>query len=150
MNDKYKYGIIAVTGWNIFVILLMAIASFARDIPFGTVFDGRLDGIVRPIFLIIWSLCWFGIGYTSRKKYLSGKAFYREEAPLLTEEQFNKAYRRYYISKNAKIISIVLMAGIPWYILGHVRGDFCLTDWIIIAVMFVASIFAFAFYKRLY
>ena len=117
-NDFNRYGLAAMVGWNILLVVLVLIMSTVKGISFSYIFDDGTGGVGMSIFLLIWSLIWYGIGYKSRKDFVTTKNMYREQVPLLEHEQFNKAYRNHYIGKQAKLLSIVFATAIPWYVIG--------------------------------
>ena len=92
-NDFNKYGLITMIGWNILLIVLILIVSTIKGFPFNYILDDGTGGIGMTIFLLLWSLIWYGIGYKSRKDYVIARNMYREQVPLLEYEQFNKAYK---------------------------------------------------------
>ena len=73
---------------------------------------------------------------------------YREQVPLLELKQFNKAYRNYYIGKQAKLLSIVFVTAIPWYIIGSVDFPMTTKDVIIVAILAVISAFCFCWSRK--
>ncbi|MBQ8441759.1 MAG: hypothetical protein IJX29_00195 [Bacteroides sp.] len=147
-NDFNKYGLTTMIGWNMLLIVLILIVSTIKGFPFTYIFDDGTGGIGMSIFLLIWSLIWYGIGYKSRKDFVIARNMYREQVPLLEYERFNKAYRDYYIGKQARLLSIVFATAIPWYVIGYVSLPITNKDIIIIAIMAVISILCFCISKN--
>lgn len=147
-NDFNKYGLTTMIGWNILLIVLLLIVSTIKGFPFNYIFDDGTGGIGMTIFLLLWSLIWYGIGYKSRKDYVIARNMYREQVPLLEYEQFNKAYRDYYIGKQARLLSIVFVTAIPWYVIGCVSLSITYKDIIVIAIMAVISVLCFCISKN--
>ena len=147
-NDFNKYGLTTMIGWNILLIVLILIVSTIKGFPFTYIFDDGTGGIGMTIFLLLWSLIWYGIGYKSRKDYVIARNMYREQVPLLEYEQFNKAYRDYYIGKQARLLSIVFVTAIPWYVIGCVSLSITYKDIIVIAIMAVISVLCFCISKN--
>ena len=116
-NDFNKYGLITMIGWNILLIVLILIVSTIKGFPFTYIFDDGTGGIGMSIFLLIWSFIWYGIGYKSRKDYVLTRNMYREQVPSLEQNQFDNAFRSYYIAKQAKLLSLVFATAIPWYMI---------------------------------
>ena len=135
-------------GWNILLIVLILIVSTIKGFPFTYIFDDGTGGIGMTIFLLLWSLIWYGIGYKSRKDYVIARNMYREQVPLLEYEQFNKAYRDYYIGKQARLLSIIFATAIPWYVIGYVSLPITYKDIIVIAIMAVISVLCFCISKN--
>ena len=147
-NDFNRYGLAAMVGWNILLVVLVLIMSTVKGISFSYIFDDGTGGVGMSIFLLIWSLIWYGIGYKLRKDFITTRSMYREQVPLLEQTQFNKAYRNYYIGKQAKLLSIVFVTAIPWYIIGHVDFPMTTKDIIIVAILAVISVSCFCFSRK--
>ena len=125
--------------WNLLLVILMLIVSTIRKVPFTYIFDDGMSGVGISLFLLLWSIIWYGIGYKSRKDFVLTRNIYREQVPLLEQAQFDKAYRNYYIAKQAKLLSIVFATAIPWYIIGYVDFPMTTKDIVIVAVLAVIS-----------
>ena len=138
-KEFHKYGFITMIGWNILLVILVFISSMSKHVSPNYIFDDGTGGIGMTVFLLLWSLIWYGIGYKSRKDYVIARNMYREQVPLLEYEQFNKAYRDYYIGKQAKLLSIVFATAVPWYMIGYVDFPMTTKDVIIVAILAVIS-----------
>ena len=138
-NDFNKYGLTTMIGWNILLIVLILIVSTIKGFPFTYIFDDDTGGIGMSIFLLIWSFIWYGIGYKSRKDYVLTRNMYREQVPSLEQNQFDNAFRSYYIAKQAKLLSLVFATAIPWYMIGYVDFPMTTKDVIIVAILAVIS-----------
>ena len=147
-NDFNKYGMVTMIGWNILLVILILIVSTVKSVSFSYFFDDGTGGVGMSIFLLIWSLIWYGIGYKSRKDFVTTRDMYREQVPLLEHEQFNKAYRDHYIGKQAKLLSIVFATAIPWYMIGYVRLPISHNDIIIMAILAIISVSCFYISKK--
>ena len=148
VNDLNRYGLATMIGWNILLAVLALIVSNVKGISVSYIFDDGTGGVGMSIFLLIWSLIWYGIGYKSRKNFITTRNMYREQVPLLEHEQFNKAYRDHYIGKQAKLLSIVFATAIPWYVIGYVRLPVSDTDIIVMAVLIIISVSCFCISKK--
>ena len=147
-NNFNRYGLATMIGWNILLVVLVLIVSIIKGFPFTYIFDDGTGGIGMSIFLLIWSLIWYGIGYKSRKDFVITRNMYREQVPLLEHEQFNKAYRDHYIGKQTKLLSIVFVTAIPWYAITYVRLPFSHNDIVIIAILVTISVSCFYISKK--
>ena len=147
-NDFNKYGLVTMIGWNILLVVLILIVSTIKGVSMFYIFDDGTGGVGMSIFLLIWSLIWYGIGYKLRKDFITTRSMYREQVPLLELKQFNKAYRSYYIGKQAKLLSIVFVTAIPWYIIGHVDFPMTTKDIIIVAILAVISASCFCLSRK--
>ena len=139
LNNFHKYGWITMIAWNLLLVILMLIVSTIRKVPFTYIFDDGMSGVGISLFLLLWSIIWYSIGYKSRKDFVLTRNIYREQVPLLEQAQFDKAYRNYYIAKQAKLLSIVFATAIPWYIIGYVDFPMTTKDIVIVAVLAVIS-----------
>ena len=139
LNNFHKYGWITMIAWNLLLVILMLIVSTIRKVPFTYIFDDGMSGVGISLFLLLWSIIWYGIGYKSRKDFVLIRNIYREQVPLLEQAQFDKVYRNYYIAKQSKLLSIVFATAIPWYIIGYVDFPMTTKDIVIVAVLAVIS-----------
>ena len=147
-NDFNKYGLITMIGWNILLIVLILIVSTIKGFPFNYILDDGTGGIGMTIFLLLWSLIWYGIGYKSRKDYVLTRDMYREQVPLLVHNQFDKVFRSYCIAKQAKLLSIVFATAIPWYAIGYVKLPISHSNIIIMAILTTNSVSCFCISKK--
>ena len=148
LNNFHKYGWITMIVWNLLLVILILIVSTIRKVPFTYIFDDGMGGVGISVFLLLWSLIWYGIGYKSRKDFVLMRNMYREHVPLLEQAQFDKAYRNYYIAKQAKLLSIVFATAIPWYIIGYVDFPMATKDIIIVAILAGISVSCFCLSRK--
>ena len=148
VNDLNRYGLATMIGWNVLLVVLILIVSTVKGVSMFYIFNDGTGGVGMSIFLLIWSLIWYGIGYKSRKDFVLTLNMYKEQVPLLEQTQFNKAYRNYYIGKQAKLLSIVFATASPWYIIGHVDFPMTTKDIIIVAILAVISVSCFCFSRK--
>ena len=66
-NNFNRYGLATMIGWNILLVVLVLIVSTIKGISVAYIFDEGTGGVGMSIFLLIWSLIWYGIGYKLRK-----------------------------------------------------------------------------------
>lgn len=147
-NDFNRYGLATMIGWNVLLVVLILIVSTVKGVSMFYIFNDGTGGVGMSIFLLIWSLIWYGIGYKSRKDFVLTRNMYKEQVPLLEQTQFNKAYRSYYIGKQAKLLSIVFATAVPWYIIGYVDFPMTTKDIIIVAILAVISASCFCFSRK--
>lgn len=136
-KEFHKYGFMTMIGWNILLVILVFIGSVSKHISPNYIFDDGTGGIGMTIFLLLWSLIWYGIGYKSRKDYVLTRNMYREQ------NQFDNAFRSNYITKQAKLLSIVFATAIPWYMIGYVDFPMTTKDIFIITILAIVSVFSF-------
>lgn len=148
MSEFHKCGFITMVGWNIILIASTLIRSVIKGVSPIYLFNDGVGGIGISIFLLIWSIIWYGIGYNSRKDYIFMKNKYREQYSKLDEQKFNHAFRIHYINEQTKILSLILLLAIPWYLLGHVKGSINKENLLIVTSIGVLSLTCFFIYKK--
>ena len=110
-------------------------------------FFKNFNGI--SIFFFIWSFFGYVIGYKSRKDYVLRRKMFKENFSLLDDKKFNKVFRIHYVSEQAKILSIVFLTAIPWYILGYTNESISKENIIIVISMGTLSLICFLISKKL-
>ncbi|RRD88608.1 hypothetical protein EII33_11915 [Bacteroides heparinolyticus] len=126
--------------WNLFIVLLAIIGASINNRSYASFFDDGMNGIGISLFLVAWSLIWFGIGYYFRKDFILKKNYYKEQAKSLGDNDFEKEFKSYYVAKYAKMFTIVFASAIPWYVIGYVRESLALRDFmIILPLMFLSA-----------
>lgn len=148
MSEFHKYGFITMIGWNIMLIIITLIHSIIKEVSPIYIFNDGVGGIGISIFILIWSLIWYGIGYNTRKDYIFRKNIYREIHSKLDSETFNHIFRLHYINEQAKILSFIILLAIPWYLLGHVKGSINKDNFIIVTLIGLLSLTFFFIYKK--
>ena len=147
-KEFHKYGFMTMIGWNILLVILVFIGSMSKHVSPNYIFDDGTRGIGMTIFLLLWSLIWYGIGYKSRKDYVLTRNMYREQVPSLEQNLFDNAFRFYYIAKQAKLLSIVFATAIPWYMIGYVDIPMTTKDILIVTILVVVSVSCFCVSKK--
>ncbi|MGI6794718.1 hypothetical protein ACMYZ5_10495 [Bacteroides sp. KG68] len=138
-KDFIKYGFWTMVLWNLFVVLLAIIGASINNRSYASFFDDGMNGIGMSLFLVAWSLIWFGIGYCFRKDFILKKKYYKEQAKSLDDKEFDKEFKSYYVAKYAKMLTIVFASAIPWYVIGYVREPLVLKDFIVIFPLMLLS-----------
>ncbi|WP_373804045.1 hypothetical protein [Bacteroides heparinolyticus] len=72
-KDFIKYGLWTMIVWNLFIVLLAIIGASINNRSYASFFDDGMNGIGISLFLVAWSLIWFGIGYYFRKDFILKK-----------------------------------------------------------------------------
>ena len=88
-NDFNRYGLATMIGWNVLLVVLILIVSIVKGVSMFYIFNDGTGGVGMSIFLLIWSLIWYGIGYKSRKDFITTRSMYREQVPLLEQTRTN-------------------------------------------------------------
>lgn len=147
-KEFHKYGFMTMIGWNILLVIFVFIGSMSKHVSPNYIFDDGTGGIGMTIFLLLWSLIWYGIGYKSRKDYVLTRNMYREQVPSLEQNLFDNAFRFYYIAKQAKLLSIVFATAIPWYMIEYVDFPMTTKDILIVTILVVISVSCFCVSKK--
>ena len=147
-KEFHKYGFMTMIGWNILLVIFVFIGSMSKHVSPNSIFVDGTGGIGMTIFLLLWSLIWYGIGYKSRKDYVLTRNMYREQVPSLEQNLFDNAFRFYYIAKQAKLLSIVFATAIPWYMIGYVDFPMTTKDILIVTILVVISVSCFCVSKK--
>ena len=123
--------------------------STIKQLPLTYIFNDGTGGIGISIFFFIWSFFGYVIGYKSRKDYELRRKMFKENFSLLDDKKFNKVFRIHYVSEQAKILSIVFLTAIPWYILGYTNESISKENIIIVISMGTLSLICFLISKKL-
>lgn len=123
--------------------------STIKQLPLTYIFNDGTGGIGISIFFFIWSFFWYVIGYKSRKDYVLRRKMFKENFSLLDDKKFNKVFRIHYVSGQAKILSIVFLTAIPWYILGYTNESISKENIIIVISMGTLSLICFLISKKI-
>lgn len=123
--------------------------STIKQLPLTYIFNDGTGGIGISIFFFIWSFFGYVIGYKSRKDYVLRRKMFKENFSLLDDQKFNKVFRIHYVSGQAKILSIVFLTAIPWYILGYTNESISKENIIIVISMGTLSLICFLISKKL-
>ena len=70
-------------------------------------------------------------------------------APSIDDKLFNQEYAAYYFSKQAKLLSILLVTAIPWYAIGYIRKPLDYRDLIIVSILATLAAISLGIYKWL-
>lgn len=99
MNKNTKMGALFVGIWNLFLLILFGTYLIATKRPFEYFIDEETNGMISLAFLILWSAIWFAIGRHISKDIEAKKHFFKEQYPLIGNEEINKIIRNIYFLK---------------------------------------------------
>lgn len=149
MNKNVIAGLLTMIGWNLFVVILVVLATPYKGGSYWFLFNDGTNGIGMSLFLVLWSIIWFAIGHHVRKDYYAQLKTYKKSYPNIDSKTLQKEYNNQYKSKAAKLILRLLVIAIPWYVLGrYVEDELGRTDLIVIFSLMLLSAFTFWYYKR--
>lgn len=148
MDRHIKNGMVSMGVWIIFLVVLFGSYLTITDTPFSCLLDEETGGFISAAFFIAWALIWFGIGRHYSLDYeLKEQAFIKkyegiDETIRLT--MFKKAY----FSNIAHMLSRVFFIAVPFYVAANVKDTVTLKNCIYIAILMIASIALYGYYKR--
>ncbi len=137
-KDYCKYGILFTIAWNIVLFILLVITNLVEGNELF--FYESTHWYDMPVIILIWSLVWYWIGYSLRKEFLFQRKYYQHKFQMLNQQKIKDLFKIHYLSRYAKILTVVCITAIPWYVIGYVRDHFNLTDIIIMSVLFIWSL----------
>ncbi len=121
MKDHVRYGLLTTIVWNIFVVTAFTLKSVYTDFSLANEFKG--DGYLLLLFPIAWSFMWYYVGQGIRKEYIGQKNYFRELAPDVPVEKYNRVFRQYYTAKYAKILGRLAILSVPAYLIFPLREE---------------------------
>lgn len=143
MDSKHKFGLATMLTWIFLLALVVVVAYFTGNSDI----EENKDGIAVEVMVIVTSTIWYLIGYYSRRDYLRQEKFYVESNAHIDEKIVKDEYRKDFISRKCKMLSVVFLGAMPWYILGNTdelnRGKM----WIIVSLMGVCSVVFFVIHR---
>lgn len=92
---------------------------------------------------------WFYIGYALRKEYVIQKDQFVSSFKDINRIDVERLFKLNFISRYTKILTVVFVTAIPWYMIAHVRSDLKMRDIIFIGIFIVASVVCFSITKHL-
>ena len=88
------YGILAMCGWMLFLVVLLGIDFISNDFHLRFVVDDGIDLFIFILFFIAWMAIWYGIGSHYRKVYLVRKDAFKKMYPDVDEDTARKCVLR--------------------------------------------------------
>ena len=131
MKTKQTYGLITALAWVLGTSLLLVAATPYRTTP---LIEGPADQVGLLLFMVVTALVWYGIGYHLRAKYLQELAYYQLQHPELSPKLLRKEFLHYFIYKRSKLLALLALTAIPWYIISPLRGPYTLKDYILLSL----------------
>lgn len=121
MKDHVRYGLLTTIVWNVLFFAAFAYKTTSTDYSLAA--DITEEGYVLLLFPIAWSIMYYYVGQAIRKEYVGQKNYFRELAPDVPVERYNKAFKQYYTAKYAKMLGRVAILGVPAYLVYPLRGE---------------------------
>ena len=78
-----------------------------------------------------------------RKEFLLQREYYQQKFQMLNQQKLKDLFKIRYLLRYAKILAVVTITAIPWYIIGCVRAYFNFRDIIVISILFICSLLLF-------
>lgn len=146
MNTKIKYGLVTSIVWLFFQALLFIVGYNYRKTP---LIDNYIDVIGLTLFMIITTLVWFWIGYRLRTKYIEELSYYKKEYTGIENKRFEKEFLSYFIFKRARMMGLLFLVAIPWYMLSPLREtSYDRKDYTILFIFFCLTVISFTIHFK--
>ena len=146
MNIHTRTGIISMSIWILFIITLFSSYLYINNLPFSYFLDEETGGIISSAFFISWALIWFAIGRHYSYEYYTKKQLFIKEHKSLNKDILEKAFRKIFFSKIARMLSIVFFIFIPFYIAANINGVPRTKDYFFIGLFMLISIISRLYY----
>ena len=146
-KDYSKYGILFTVGWNIVLLALLVITNLVEGNELF--YYESVHWYDMPIIVTIWSLVWYWIGYSLRKEFLLQREYYQQKFQMLDQQKIKDVFKIRYLSRYAKILTVVSITAVPWYIIGYVRDKMETENYVVIGVLLMVSLMLFIVYRHL-
>lgn len=148
MDKHVKNGIISMSIWILFIIILFGSYLYITEKNFSYFLDEETGGFISVAFFIGWALIWFAIGRHYSREYEIKKQFFIKEHQGIKIEQLEKIFKKIYFSDIARMLSIVFFVFVPFYVAANIKDTPRIKDYIFIGVFMVISIFSYTYYKK--
>ena len=148
MDRHIRNGIISMSIWIIFLIILFGSYLYLTDNPFSIFIDKETGGFISASFFLAWALIWFAIGRHYSIDYELKKQVFLQKYQEIDPKFVCKAFKKAYFSNIARMLSTVFFVSVPFYVAANVRGSVTLKNCIFIGILMVLSIILYLYYKK--
>jgi len=147
MDRHSKFGLKTMCVWIIFLTVVYGSYAVVTNSPLSGLLDKETGGFISLAFFLAWALVWFAIGRHFSRDYAMKKAAWKRDYPAIGEAEIDKAFRIYYFSRMAKMLSIVFFFAVLAYMAANVRGTVTLRNGIYIGTLMILSVICGLCYK---
>ncbi len=148
MNKHFKRGLISMSLWILFVIVVWGSYLYITKRPFSYFIDEETGGFISATFFLSWALIWFGIGQHYSKDYDIKRNIFEQKNQGIDTKDLNLMFRKTYFANFAKTLSSLFFISVPFYLAANVRDLPSLKDCIIICLLMLLSITSYLYYKK--
>lgn len=148
MDRHVKTGILFMSMWVLFIVLLFGIYMYITDTPFSYFLDEETGGFISAGFFLAWALIWYGIGRHFSRDYEIKKNIFINNCQGVDGRIASEAFRKSYFSKTSRMLSIVFFVSVPFYVAANVKDTVTLKNAIYIGILMAFSIIFYAYNKK--
>lgn len=148
MDKHNKNGIISMTIWIAFLIILFGSYLYVTQKPISYFLDEETGGFISGAFFLGWALIWFGIGRHYSLDYDIKKQHFITKYQEMDKDVVSKIFKKAYLSKIARMLSVVFFVSVPFYVAANVKDTPTLRNCIFIGIFMVLSIIFYGYYKK--
>ena len=109
MNKHFKRGLISMSLWILFVIVVFGSYLYITKRPFSYFIDEETGGFISATFFLSWALIWFGIGQHYSKDYDIKRNIFEQKNQGIDTKYLNLMFRKTYFANFAKTLSFALL-----------------------------------------
>lgn len=137
-NNYFKWGIAFALSWNILIIGIYTIMCIINGVGFSE--NIEVDSWYGfYACYVMATLVWFYIGYGLRKEYITKKGMFVSSFSDISKSKTEEIFRLHFIKRYSKILTIVFVTAIPWYMIANVREDLRTKDIVYISIFMIVS-----------
>ena len=148
MDKHVKNGIISMSIWILFIIILWGAYLYITEKNVSYFLDEETGGFITAAFFIGWALIWFAIGRHCSRDYETKKQLYINKKNGIGIEQLEKTFKKIYFSDMARMLYKVFIGFVPCYVVANVRDTPTIKDYVFIGAFMVISMVSYVYYKK--
>lgn len=144
-KEYIKYGLLSLVIWLLLFVFMGAIVTFVeKESCITLLFQDAMVGASICVFIAIWAVIWFFLGYDTRKEFL--KAY---EKQLIADSQFKQGFKAMYLSTHFKVLGLILALLFFWLCVTILFTSSTSHDYYIYLILLGgSSLVSFVLYKR--
>lgn len=143
-KEYIKYGLLSLAIWLLLFVFMGAIVTFVeKESCITLLFLDAMVGVSICVFIAIWAVIWFFLGYDTRKEFL--KAYDKQ---LIPDPQFKQSFKAMYLSTHFKVLGLILALLFFWLCVTMLFTSSNLHDYIYLILLGGSSLISFVLYKK--
>lgn len=148
MDKHLRIGMISMSIWILFLILLFSFYLYITKTPFSYLLDEETGGFISGGFFLVWALIWFCIGKHYSQDYDTKKKIFIKKYQEIDIKYLNAIFKKAYFADIARILSNVSFVAIPFYTAVNIKDTPHLKDYIFVGIFMIFSITTYIYYKK--